>query len=63
MNTRGESLYLPDDIVVQRAKKLGYANGWNDKKFQDMNIIEEAIWGSTNFAEFSRILREKIAEL
>lgn len=63
MNSRGESLYLPDDIAVQRARKLGYAKGWNDRRFQDLNIIEEAIRGSTDFVEFSRILRERMAEL
>lgn len=50
MNNRGESLYLPDDLAVQRARKLGYNKGWNDRKFQNPNIIEDA-------------LREKIAEL
>ena len=28
-----------------------------------MNIIEDALRQSTNFTEFSQILREKIAEL
>ena len=63
MNSRGESLYLPDDLAVQRARKMGYNKGWNDRKFQDMNIIEDALRQSTNFTEFSQILREKITEL
>ena len=41
MNSRGESLYLPDDLAVQRARKLGYNKGWNDRKFQDMNTMED----------------------
>ena len=63
MNSRGESLFLPDDLAVQRARKMGYNKGWNDRKFQDMNIIEDALTHSTNFTEFSQILREKITEL
>ena len=63
MNSRGESLYLPDDLAVQRARKVGYKKGWDDRKFQDFGIIEEALRQSTNFTEFSQILREKITEL
>jgi hypothetical protein len=63
MNSRGESLYLPDDLAVQRARKMGYNKGWNDRKFQDFGIIEDALRQSTNFTEFSQILREKITEL
>ena len=63
MNNRGESLYMPDDLAMQRARKLGYNKGWNDRKFQDLNIIEDALMESTNFTEFSQILREKITEL
>ncbi|MEM0155958.1 MAG: hypothetical protein QW597_05085 [Thermoplasmataceae archaeon] len=63
MNNRGESLLLPDDLAVQKARKLGYNKGWNDRKFQDMNIIEDALRESRDFQEFSRLLREKIAEL
>ncbi len=40
-----------------------YNKGWNDRKFQDFSIIEEALRQSTNFTEFSQILREKITEL
>ena len=63
MNNRGESLYLPDDLAVQRARKVGYNKGWNDRKLQDLNIIKDALRQSTNFTEFSQILREKITEL
>ena len=63
MNSRGESLYLPDDLAVQRARKMGHNKGRNDPKFQDFSIIEEALRQSTNFTEFSQILREKITEL
>lgn len=59
MNTRGKSLFLPDNLAVQRAKKLGHNKGWNAHKFQDMNIIEGALRQSTNFTEFSRVLRKK----
>ncbi|MEM0135059.1 MAG: hypothetical protein QXU18_07535 [Thermoplasmatales archaeon] len=63
MNNRGEFLFRPDDLVIQKARKLGYNKGWNDRKFQDMNIIEDALRESSDFQEFSRLLREKIAEL
>jgi len=63
MNYRGESLYLPDDLAVQKARKMGYNKGWNDRKFQDFNIIEEALRKSSNYTEFSQLLRDKIAEL
>ena len=63
MNSRGESLFLPDDLAVQRARKVGYNKGWNDRKFQDFGFIEDALRQSTNFIEFSQILREKITEL
>ena len=63
MNSRGESLFLPDDLAVQRARKMGYNKGWNDRKIQDVSILEEALRQSTNFTEFSQILREKITEL
>ena len=62
MNSRGESLFLPDDLAIQRARKVGYNKGWNDRKLQDMSIIEDALRESTNFTEFSQILREKITE-
>ena len=52
MNSRGESLYLPDDLAVQKARKMGYNKGWDDRKFQDFSIIEEALRQSTNFTEF-----------
>jgi hypothetical protein len=42
MNSRGESIFLPDDLAVQGARKVGYNKGWNDRKFQDLGIIEEA---------------------
>ena len=66
MNTRGESLCLPDDIAVQMERKLGYTKGWNDRKFHDLNTIEEVIRESTDFTdftEFPRILKERMAEL
>ena len=63
MNSRGESLYLPDDLAIQRARKVGYNKGWNDRKLQDINIIEYALRESSDFQEFSRVLREKMTEL
>ena len=63
MNSRGESLYLPDDLAVQKARKVGYSKGLNDRKFQDMNITEDALRESSDFLEFSRVLREKMTEL
>ena len=63
MNNRGESLYLPDDLAVQRARKVGYNKGWNDRNFQDMNIIEDALRESSDFQEFSKVLRKKMTEL
>ena len=52
MNSRDESLYLSDDLAVQRARKL-----------QDFGIIENALRQSSNYIEFSQILREKNTEL
>lgn len=54
VNNRGESPYLPDDIAVKRARKLEHTKGCSDRKFQDMDIIEEAIRESSSFAEFSK---------
>ena len=53
---------MPDDLAVQRARKMGYNKGWNDGKLQDFDIIEDALRQGTNFTEFSQILREKITE-
>ena len=63
MNSRGESLFLPDDLAVQRARKMGYNKGWNDRKLQDMSIIEDALRESSDFHKLSRVLREKMTEL
>ena len=63
MNSRGESLYLSDDLAVQRARKMGYNKGWNDRKLQDMSTIEDALRESSDFHKFSRVLREKMTEL
>ena len=63
MNSRGESLFLLDDIAVQKARKLRYSKGWNNRKFQDVNIIGDALRESSDFQEFSRVLREKMIEL
>ena len=63
MNNRGESLYLPDDLAVQRARKVGYNKGWNDRKLQDMSIIEDALRESSDVHKLSRVLREKMTEL
>ena len=63
MNSRGESLFLPDDLAVQGAREMAYNKGWNDRKFQYLNIIEDALRVSSDFQEFSKVLREKITEL
>ena len=59
MNSRGESLYLPDDLAVQRARKMGYNKGRNDRKLRDMSTIEDALRESSDFHKFSRVLGEK----
>jgi len=63
MKSRGESLFLPHDLAVQRAREMAYNKRWNDRKFQYLNIIGDALRVSSDFQEFSKVLREKITEL
>ncbi len=49
--------------MQQDLRKEGHHKGWDDRKFQYLNIIEEAIRQSRNFKEFAQVLGEKIKEL
>jgi hypothetical protein len=46
MNSRGESLYLPDDLAVQRARKDGYRKGWDDRRILNESVMEDTLWES-----------------
>ena len=63
MNRNGESLYLPDDIQIQAARKEGYRKGWNDRRELDSAMIEDVLKQTRNFREFAQMLREKIAQM
>ena len=54
---------LPDDLAVRRTRKLGCTRGRNDRKFRDINIIEEATRESSNFGGLSHMIGQTIAEL
>ena len=51
----------PDEQMIQEAMNKGYRRGWEERKEYDSGLIEDAIWKSNDFEEFSRILRESIA--
>ena len=62
MKAKG-TLVGAEEVAPWAMRSEKYDKGWNDRKFQDFSIIEEALRQSTNFTEFLRILREKITEL
>ncbi len=62
MKAKG-TLVGAEEVAPWTMRSEKYDKGWNDRKFQDFSIIEEALRQSTNFTEFLRILREKITEL
>jgi hypothetical protein len=43
LNRKGESLYLPDDIQIQAARKERYRKGWNDRRELDSAMIEDVL--------------------
>jgi hypothetical protein len=59
MNKKGESLYLPDDAAIQKARSEGYHKGWDDRRIFDEGIIQDALKDSRNYREFAQLLREK----
>ena len=62
MNRKGESLYLPDDIQIQAARKEGYRKGWNDRRIFDEGIAQDALRDSRNYMEFAENVRQKLSE-
>ena len=62
MNRKGESLYLPDDIQIQAARKEGYRKGWNDRRIFDEGIVQDALRDSRNYREFAENVRQKLSE-
>jgi predicted ATPase len=62
MNRKGESLYLPDDIQIQAARKEGYRKGWNDRRIFDEGIVQDALRDSRNYMEFAENVRQKLSE-
>ena len=63
MNRKGESLYLPDDAAIQKARSEGYHKGWDDRRTFDEDIVQDALRGSRNYREFAQLLREKIYQM
>jgi hypothetical protein len=63
MNIKVESPYLPDDSVIPKVLNERHNKGWNDRKFQDFSIIEEALRKSGKFREFTAELRERMEKL
>ena len=62
MDRKGESLYLPDDIQIQAARKEGYRKGWNDRRIFDEGIVQDALRDSRNYMEFAENVRQKLSE-
>ena len=63
MNRKEESLYLPDDIQIQAARKERYRKGWNGRRELDSAMIEDVLKQTRNFREFAQLLREKIYQM
>ena len=62
MNRKGESLYLPDDIQIQAARKEGYRKGWDDRRIFDEGIVQDALKDSRNYREFAENVRQRLSE-
>ena len=63
MNDREESLFVPDNRAIREDTKYGYKKGWDNRKFQDLSIIEGVLRECNGIVEFSQLLKEKLAEL
>ena len=57
MNRKGESLYLPDDTSIQKARSEGYRKGWDDRRIFDEGIVQDALRDSRNYREFAENVR------
>ena len=62
MNRRGESLYLPNNLAVQRARKLGYNKEWNDMRILNDGIMRDAQIGSRTYRGFIWNRARKLSE-
>ena len=62
MNRKGESLYLPDDAAIQKARSEGYHKGWDDRRIFDEGIFQDALRDSRNYMEFAENVRQKLSE-
>ena len=62
MNNRGESLFLPDDIAIQRAKKLDYNKGWNDRKILNESVMLDALRENAAYRKFAGNIRQESSE-
>ena len=62
INRKGESLYLPDDTAIQKARSEGYRKGWDDRGILDESIVQDALRDSRNYHDFLRTLKDKFSE-
>ena len=62
MNRKGESLYLPNDAAIQKARSEGYRKGWDDRRIFDEGIVQDALRDSRNYMEFAENVRQKLSE-
>ena len=62
MNRKGESLYLPDDTAIQKARSEGYRKGWGNRRILNEGIVQDALRDSRNYHDFLRTLKDKFSE-
>ena len=62
MNSGGESLFLPNDLAVQRARKMGYKKGWDDRRILNERVMDGALWESVTYGELMRNMRSESPE-
>ncbi len=55
-------MYLPDDLAVQRARKMGYNKGWNDRRILNERVMDGALWESVTYGELMRNMRSESPE-
>lgn len=63
MNDREESLFVPDNRAIRESTKHRYKKGCDNRKFQNLGIIEGVLRECSDIVEFSQLLRERLAEL
>jgi hypothetical protein len=62
MNNGSESLYLPDDAAVQKARKDGYRKERTNRRVLDESVMQEALWESVTYREFAGNIRQESSE-